>query len=102
MLRINRGSTQSITYTLPFPAERLEKAYVTIVQDGEVVIEKSLEDMKIYGNEIVVELTQKETLKLNSDSGGAVQLRYLDINGDADRTEPLIFTVGMLLKDGEI
>lgn len=102
MLRINRGSTQSITYTLPFPAERLEKAYVTIVQDEAVVIEKPLEDMQIDGNEIAVELTQKETLKLNSDSRGTVQFRYRDINGNADRTEPLVFSVGMLLKDGEI
>lgn len=102
MLRINRGSTQSITYTLPFPAERLEEAYITIVQDESMVIEKQLEDMTIDGNQISVKLTQKETLNLKSDSGGAVQFRYRDINGDADRTEPLLFSVGMLLKDGEI
>lgn len=102
MNRIDRGSTPTITYTLPFPAERLEEAYITIVQDKGMVIEKQLEDMTIDGNQISVKLTQKETLSLTSESGAAMQLRYRDINGDSFPTEPILFTVGMLLKDGEI
>lgn len=102
MNRIDRGSTPIISYTLPFPAERLEEAYITIVQDEGMVIEKKLEEMTIDGNQISVKLTQKETLNLKSDSGGAVQFRYRDINGDSFPTEPIQFTVGRLLKDGEI
>ena len=102
MYRINRGSTPTISYTLPFPAERLEAAYITIVQDEGMVIEKQLEDMTIDGNEISVKLTQQETLLLDSESGAAMQFRYRDINGDSFPTETIIFTVGGLLKDGEI
>ena len=67
-----------------------------------MVIEKQLEDMTIDGNVISVKLTQKETLSLTSESGAAMQFRYRDINGDSFPTEPIQFTVGMLLKDGEI
>lgn len=100
--KLRRGTTEPISYDLPFPADRLAAAYITVQQNDETVIEKKLEDMAIDGNRISVKLTQTETLALESGVFAMVQLRARDVNGDSYDSEVELVTVGMLLKDGEI
>lgn len=100
--KLRRGTTETISYDLPFPADRLAAAYITVKQNGKTMIEKKLEDMAIDGNRISVKLTQTETLALESGVFAMVQLRARDVNGDAFDSEVELVTVGMLLKDGEI
>lgn len=102
VLEIRRGTTGVISYELPFSADRLVAAFITIQQKKENKIEKTLEDMVIDGNVIAAMLTQGDALKLDSASLALVQLRIKDENGQTFDTDPTACTVGMLLKDGVI
>ena len=102
MLELRRGTTGVISYELPFSADRLVEAYITVQQNKVNVLEKKLDDMVIDGNVITATLTQEDALKLDSAYMALVQLRIKDVNGQTFDTSPTTATVGMLLKDGVI
>lgn len=97
-----RGTTPTISYRLPFSAEQLAEAYITIAQNDEVKIEKSLSECETNGDTITAELTQEDTLKLDKRFPAEIQLRIRTLAGDALATEPDVETVGKILKDGVI
>lgn len=102
MLEFRRGTTGVISYELPFSADRLVEAFITVQQNKVNVIEKKLDDMAIDGNVITATLTQEDVLNLDSEFIALVQLRIKDQNGQTFDTKPTAATVGMLLKDGVI
>lgn len=59
-----RGSTPTLTFTLPFSTVDIDNAYVTFAQYGTVKIDKPLTACGCDGNKLTVKLTQEETLSL--------------------------------------
>lgn len=61
-----RGTTPVVTLKLPMEID-FDTLYITFKQ-GDTVLEKTLDDVEIDGLDIVVPLTQTETLSFDSES----------------------------------
>ena len=97
-----RGTTPLLEFALPFPAEELEEAYVTIAQRGAVVIDKPLTECGCDGKTLTVRLTQEETLKLNCDCMSEIQIRARTLDGEAIASNIMAVQTARILKDGVI
>lgn len=99
---MKRGTTPTHIFTVEFDTSTITLLNVAYSQDGEVVIEKSLEDCTIEPNKIIVNLTEEDTLKFtNIDSVAEIQLRVGV--GDARYASSIIkVRVDRLLRDGEL
>lgn len=93
-----RGTTPTLKFNIPFPAELAEACFVTLSQSGRVVVEKTTEDCIASGNAILCKLTQRETLWLKNKPV-EIQLRVKTAE-DSYVSEKFIVTVEQL-KDGE-
>ena len=62
-----RGTTPTLTFTLPFPSSKLTLCNVAFAQEGNVVLEKDLSDCQIGENTLTVQLSEEETLQLESE-----------------------------------
>ena len=98
-----RGTTPTLTFTLPFPVSTLAALYITISQHFENIrIEKGLEDCTVSGNDVSVVLSQEDTLKLVDDRQAFIQVRVRTRDGTALASEMIPCAVEDVLKDGVI
>lgn len=97
-----RGTTPTLEFTLPFPAAELAEAFVTISQQGAVVIDKPLAEIEASGNALTVRLTQEDTLKLTGDSTSEIQIRARTLAGEALASNIVLVATARILKDGVI
>lgn len=97
-----RGTTPTLKFTLPFDADRLSCAWITLAQNKKDIIDKPMTECACAENVITVTLTQEETLLLNCDYKTEIQIRAKTVDGKALASK--IFTVDTerILKDGEI
>lgn len=97
-----RGTTPTLSFTLPFEASTLAEAYISIEQNRRVILEKSIEDCTLSGNTISVKLTQEETLKLGVSDRTEIQLRVRLADGNALASQIFAVFTERILKDGVI
>ena len=97
-----RGTTPTLEFSIPFETAQLAEAYVTLSQNGAVVIDKPLSQCDCNGNKLTVKLTQEETLKLQCDCITEIQIRARTIAGDAVASNIMRVNTGRVLKDGVI
>lgn len=97
-----RGTTPTLKFTLPFDTSTLDAVWVTIAQGGNVIIDKTKVDCDLKGKEIIVTLTQEETLALKAESKAEIQLRVLTTDGLALASEIFREDTKCILKDGVI
>ena len=95
-----RGTTQTLTFTLPIQADTITLLNIAFSQRRRIVFEKRLADVETYENTIKVTLREAETLKLMSD-GSDVEIQLRVGVGDV-RLASEIFRVSVdrVLKDG--
>lgn len=70
---MRRGTTPTITFTLPVEADTLQAADITISNPGGAYISKSLDELTKSGTRLSVRLTQEETLRLRENSVVKIQ-----------------------------
>lgn len=103
-----RGTTPTLCFTLPFKTDTLSCAYVTfskqgkVMNQGECIFEKTLDECCTDGNKLSVTLTQEETLKLDCTCNVEIQVRAKTKLGDALASNIITCDVGRILKDGVI
>ena len=97
-----RGTTPTLEFTLPFGTELLAGAYVTLSQNGKVIIDKPLEECECNANKLSVKLTQAETLLLDCGCNTEIQVRAKMNSGDAVASRIVTVRTERILKDGEI
>lgn len=97
-----RGTTPTLTFTLPMDCSELQEAYVTFVQNGNIVLDKSLVSCQQELNKLIIKLTQTETLKLVGNELTEVQLRVKTKDGTALASKIWKVETGRILKEGEI
>lgn len=97
-----RGTTPTLRFYLPFSVELLEVVYITMQQDGDKVIEKTLEDCEADENMISFRLTQNETLEFADSQWVEIQVRVRMKSGEALASQIERTTVQRILKDGVI
>lgn len=69
-----RGTTPTLTFSIPFDTSKITDGYITFVQQKFVVIDKPISDCKLDGNVITITLTQEETLKFQTESDVEIQI----------------------------
>ena len=98
---MRRGTTQQIIFAL---SEAIDMAvlYITFQQGGKTVLEKTLDDVVIDGNNIIVDLTQEDTLALRASQTVYIQLRIRDKLDNAVASKVLRLYTDDVLKEGVI
>lgn len=97
-----RGTTPTLRFILPFSVELLDVVYITMQQDGDKVIEKTMDDCEAKENVLTVRLTQAETLELESGRMTEIQIRARMKSGDAVASEIMRTPTNRILKEGVI
>ena len=100
---IPSGTTPTLRWRFKnIPIEEIEVAYLTIQQDSENIIEKTLGDAKIEGNTLLWTLTQEDTLKIKEDKSIFLQVRYRTRGGYSGKSPAYSEMGDKLLKGGVI
>lgn len=97
-----RGTTPTLQFIMPFSTSQLTEAYVTLSQNGEIVLDKALSDCNCEENKLSVRLTQEETLRLQCDSTTEIQIRARTVDDEALASNIFRVSTGRILKEGVI
>lgn len=98
-----RGTTPFHRFTLPegMSGNDFEVLYITYSQNSHTIMEKEKTQMLFDGNEVIVHLSQEDTLCF--DPGPVkIQLRAKQPDGQAVASNIISTTAKEVLKDGEI
>ena len=129
---IVRGTTPYHTFIVPLTSQQIDEVYITYLQNGEVILDKTKSDVEILdvdletenahmedleeeiieeaeptSSQVTVHLTQEDTLKFNffpaaEKNIAVVQLRILDTDGEAYASDPIHERIYGVLKEGVI
>jgi hypothetical protein len=80
---MRQGTTPTHTFTLPFDTSLVSKIRVIYAQRDIVKVVKTEAEAELIGNQIVVKLTQAETLRLNHRLKTDIQLRVVTHDDEA-------------------
>lgn len=127
---IVRGTTPYHSFILPMASDKISELYVTYLQNEEVVLEKHIDDDGVViedsnfemenasveplednnvdpSSKLTIHLTQEDTLKFHfypaaRKNIAVIQIRILDVDGEAYASDPVNERVFGVLKDGVI
>lgn len=99
---MKRGTTPQLRFILPFNVEEVDTGFITIVQFGETIAEKSWAECTKEGTAVVATLTQEETLKLKENFFLEIQVRVKTVGGLALASDIFKLPVDRILKEGVI
>lgn len=115
---ITRGTTPYHVFTIPLSSDKLSKVYITYMQNDEVILDKTIEDITIEpvvqdendeaaATDITIHLTQEDTLKFHfypaaEKNIAVIQIRVLTTEGEAYASHPIHRRIFGVLKDGII
>lgn len=96
-----RGTTPIHVFMVDYDLTEAEVIYVSYSQRNNVLIEKSIEDITIEPDRLIISMTQEETLRLDS-SMCEIQIRAKMPDGLALASNIMTTVVKPILKGGEI
>lgn len=125
---ITRGTTPYHSFILPFATSQINTIYVTYLQNHEIILDKTMEDITIEdivedsnnaaaneeaseevitSSKLTVHLTQEDTLKFHfypaaEKNIAVIQFRIITNDGEAYASEPIYKRIFGILKDGVI
>lgn len=99
---IARGTTPTHTFTTDINLENAEVLYITYQQAGNTILEKTLDDCTVSDTEIVIELSQGDTLAFDYKLPVEIQIRAKFADGSAVKSQIMTTDADRLLKEGEI
>lgn len=70
-----RGTTPTHTFSLSFDANQITKLNIAYAQNNNIVLEKTLEDCTVDGNNLIVRLNEEDTLAFKTKGNVQIQLR---------------------------
>ena len=97
-----RGTTSTLQFAFPFELNNVAELWVTLKQDNNIVLDKTLADCELDGSVLTLRLAQQDTLKLNAFMPVAIQVRIRTNDGNAVASNIITTSVGQILKDGVI
>lgn len=99
-----RGTTPYITCTIldDIDLSTIKTAWLTISQNGSIVIDKVTEDLTINNKSIAIRLSQEDTLSLKAGVMSYIQLRLLTDTDIAYASQQDYVPVEDIIKDGKI
>ena len=96
---MNRGTTPTHTFTIPFDTSLIKEVKIIYSQDDEQVLCKRTEDCELNGNEIKTTLSQEETFMFDCKKLVQIQIRVLTLVGESLITPIIARTVEKCLDD---
>ena len=102
---IRRGSTPYIVckvVDMPFDYDSIKTAWITINQNGKIVLDKVTEDIHINHTNLALPLSQEDTLALTAGISGSIQVRLLNDSDIAYVSQQEFTAVEDVNKDGVI
>lgn len=94
-----RATTPTHTIELPFGRDYIKRLLITYKQGGNIVLEKTEEDVTFDGNVVSYDLTQEETRQFKAGMQVKLQIRVLSHNGKAPATRTFTLPVDDVLND---
>lgn len=98
---MRRGTTPTNTFTVDTDLTTAVAVFVTYRQGGQVLVEKSIDDLTITSTAVEVTLTQEDTLAF-AHGTVQMQIRAKFRDGAAIASNIIIAPVDQILKDGVI
>ena len=98
---MRRGTTPTLKFTLPYEIA-VSSLYITFMQRGRTILEKTIDDVTLDGKTINVELTQDDTLTFTAGQPISIQIRIRDTENKAVASQIIETTAEEVLKDGVI
>lgn len=102
MCGITRGTTPLLVFRLPFNIDEFSEVWVTLGQNNEVVVNKTLNQCEYSENILSIHLTQEDTLQLDSRNNTSVQIRARTHEGESLASNIITVRTNDILKDGVI
>lgn len=98
-----RGTTPTLNFKFKYNLEELNITafYLTFKQNEEIKLEKSIDELEISGDTVTINLTQEETLSLDSNNVVYIQAR-IKVDGKAYATNIIKTSLESILKEGVI
>lgn len=97
-----RGTTPTLTFTVPFDANEIKKIRVIFSQNGNKVLVFEGDRCVADGRDIKIKMTQQETLVLKQNAPVEIQVRVLMKDDTAMASKIITTSVNRILEDGEI
>lgn len=94
---MHKGTTPKHTFKIPFKTETIAILRVTYAQRDEIVVEKTEADCTLEGDEIIVKLSQEETLSFDENEFVKIQIRIITTDGEALVSNKIRLSVGDVL-----
>ncbi len=98
---MRRGTTPTNVFGVDVDCTTASEIYITYVQNGQTIIEKTIEDTGITEKALTVELTQAETLSFG-EGHVDIQIRVKFPDETALASNIIRTTVERILKEGAI
>lgn len=98
-----RGTTPTLKFRFKYNLEELDITafYITFVQNGEEKLEMDLNEIKISGDTVIIELSQEDTLSLEPHDSVYIQAR-IKVGEKAYATNIIRIDLNTILKEGVI
>lgn len=97
---MRRGSTPTNTFMVDIDLTGAT-IFVDYEQQGNIILEKTGDDLTVTTESITLDLTQEETLKFRPGDV-LIQIRYVFPDGSADASNIIRTTFDRIIKDGVI
>ena len=98
-----RGTTPTLTFTLPFETSLLKNLYITFTnKNNEALLEKELSNCTLNDKSVSITLTQEETLIFEGRQKIRLQLRAVTTDNAALASNIFDVYVHEILKEGVI
>ena len=94
-----RGTTPKITYSLPFSADLIAKARLSVEFEGKILLRKDTGDFTKEGNLLSLQLTREDTVTLPEGKFVQVQLQVQTTGGECLVAAPESIYTGILLDE---
>lgn len=103
MATMYRGTTPTNVFHTDVDLTSAEEVYITYKQGNDIKFEFTKDDfVEFTGTEVVVNLTQKQTLLLNDRKNVRIQFRAIYPSGYAIASNIIEVPFNEILKEGEI
>lgn len=95
-----RGTTPKHVFTLPFEKEEVSDLRITYSQEKTKILTKQLTDIEFDKNDIILKLTQEETLQFKANKEVSVQIKIKTSQGEVFNSDFIIMRVDETLDEG--
>ena len=95
-----RGTTPTITFTLPFDSGNITALNLCFAQRGEIILEKCLADCSLEKDTLRVSLTEQETLLFDANNGMVEMQLRIGCGESRMASNIMRVSVEHILKDG--